>query len=207
MIIKGNLTTSSQLFPFPNAVDPVLRAQSFSLTDALGAGIEARYRFPESNVAIGISTDLIHTTATNPIAVSSGQDIPVNDGYEVVPVEITGYFIIPASGKTFGMFMGGGGGAYLGHRVYRIAGVGAAVSGQHAGYGIHVLGGVSYRFTPWFSLMAEMKFRDLQFTSTNSFAVSRVVYNGSVVPLPVGPLDSSVHTDGIVFQLGAAFTL
>ncbi len=207
LILKGDITTSSQLFLHPDAPDPILRAQSLNLTDLLGVGLEARYRFPESNVAIGLSSEYVRGTASDPILTNSGQSIPVDDGYQVIPLELTGYFIIPASGPTFGIFMGGGAGVYFGHRSYRIAGVEAAATAARAGFGIHVLGGVSYNVKDWLSLTAEMKFRDLQFTSTNAFSTSQVLYNSTLVPLPVAPFSSSVHTDGMVFQLGAAIVL
>jgi hypothetical protein len=53
-------------------------------------------------------------------------------------------------------------------------------------------------------MYAEMKFRDLQFSSTNIFNVAQTTYGGIAVPLPQGALKSRVHTDGIVFQLGAS---
>ena len=207
VILKGDLTTSSELFPHSDASDPVLRAESLSLTDSFGFGMEGRYRFPESNVAVGVSTDYLRTTTSNPLVANDGESIPVEDGYAVTSLEVTGYFIIPASGPTFGIFMGGGAGAYFGHRLYRIAGTEAATIDRQAGFGIHVLGGVSYKLAEWFSVLAEMKFRDLQFSSTNAFGVSQVMYNGSVVPLPTQSMEARVHTDGIIFQLGAAFGL
>jgi hypothetical protein len=91
---------------------------------------------------------------------------------------------------------------YFGRRQYTLAGVEAPVTGTRPGFGIHVLGGVSYHFTDWISLIGEMKFRDLQFHSTNTFQVSRIPYQGSFIAVSQTPFESSVQTDGIVFQLG-----
>jgi hypothetical protein len=121
-------------------------------------------------------------------------------------VEATAYFLIPVSGPIFGVYMGGGVGLYTGRRIYSIAGVDAGTTDYGQGFGIHVLGGFSFQFNNWFSLNAEMKFRDLQFNTTNAFSVSRIRYQSATVNVSQTPFESQVHTDGIVFQLGAAIS-
>ena len=200
--IKGNLTTGSQLFPNPDSPDDFQRAEYFSIEDFFGYGMELKYQIPETNLAIGFSTDYIRTATFQSIVRESV--IPVKDGYRVIPIELTGYFIIPVSGPTLGIYMGGGGGAYFGRRIYQIAGAEAQTTDQGHGFGIHVLGGISYRFTEWFSLCGEMKFRDLQFKTSNQFSQKQVLYHGSVVSLPQDPFAARVHTDGVIFQLGAS---
>jgi hypothetical protein len=199
---KGNLTTNSQLFPNPNSPDELQRAQFFSLKDIWGIGIEVRYRFPETDLALAISADYLRTTQGSSIRLSGNRRIPVEDGYRVVPVELTGYFLIPISGESFGVYMGGGGGAYFGRRIYRIGDVEAPSVDQGVGFGIHVLSGVSYRFSGMISVVAEMKFRDLQFSSVNQFSAPTIQYGSTVVPVSTEPFESRVHTDGIVFQVG-----
>lgn len=214
LVFRGNLTTGSQLFPMPNASDPFDRAQYLPINDILGVGIELRYRIPETNLAFGISAEYLRTTTDNntvsfyggpnsPIKVVGNSRIPVEDGYRVIPLEATGYFLIPISGPTFGVYMGGGAGAYFGHRIFRIAGTEAGATNSGVGFGIHVLGGMSFTFTDFFALSAEMKFRDLQFESTNAFSRATIHYGDSDVSVSTEPFDSRVHTDGIVFQLGA----
>ena len=202
VVVKGNLTTRTSLFLNPNAPDPVSRAQALDLVDFFGSGIEIKYLFPRSSLAVSISADYLRFKEPNPIRVSFRTEVPAEDGYVAVPVEATGYFIIPASGQTVKVFIGGGVGVYFGRRQYTLAGVEAPVTGTRPGFGIHVLGGVSYHFTDWISLIGEMKFRDLQFHSTNTFQVSRIPYQGSFIAVSQTPFESSVQTDGIVFQLG-----
>jgi hypothetical protein len=200
--LKGNLTTSSRLFTDPNSPDIVERSQYLALEDFFGYGVELRYQIPESNIALGLSADYVRAKSNRSITIVS-TPVPVEDGYRVVPVELTGYFLIPLSGPTFGVYMGGGVGAYFGSRVYKVGDTDAQTTSAENGYGIHVLGGLSYRFTGWFSLEAEMKFRDLQFKTSNQFSSSTVTYNGVVIP--VGQLDASIHTDGVIFQVGTVF--
>src|SRR5512140_3825448 len=204
--IIGNLTTSSQIYVDPKSSDPVERSRYVDLTDFFGFGVEVKYDIPDTRVGIGLSVERLHVRQSEPLLVSQSDVIPVEDGYDVVPVELTGYFTIPASGNTVAIFMGGGVGVYYGHRVYSTAGLDAPLVDSRPGFGIHVCTGVSFRFAGAFSVLAEMKFRDLQFESTNRFPVSRTTYQGSEVVLPAGSLDSNVHTDGITFQIGTTFS-
>jgi len=204
--VKANLTTSARLFPNPNASDAFARAQSVSFTDFLGYGAEVRYHIPGTTLAIGVSADYIVSRDSRTISASAQHQVPVEDGYRVIPVEMTGYFRIPITEGRFGIYMGGGLGAYFGEREYSVAGVAAATTATRTGFGIHVLGGVQYQFTEWLTLSAEMKFRDARFESTNSFAVPSVRYGDILVTLPPKPFESSIQTDGMVLQLGAAYS-
>ncbi len=202
ILVKGNLTTRTSLFPNMNSPDPMERAESLDFTDFLGSGVEITYLFPNASLAVGISADYLRFRESNAIPVSFRTQVPSEDGYVAVPVEATGYFIIPASGQTVKVFIGGGLGVYFGRREYSLAGVEAPVVATRPGFGIHVLAGVGYRLADWFELTGEMKFRDLQFHSTNAFPVSRVPFQGSLISVSQAPFESSVQTDGIVFQFG-----
>lgn len=203
--LKGSLTTASRVFTDPNSPDAFQRSQFFSLEDFFGYGVEVRYQLPETNIALGLSADYIETTIGHSIPLSTSKSVPVEDGYRVIPLEMTGYFIIPVSGQTFGVFMGGGVGGYFGKRLYKLGDTEAPTTEEGHGFGIHVLGGLSYRFTAWFSLNAEMKFRDLQFQTTNQFATSTALYKGMPITVSRAPSAARVHTDGVVFQLATVF--
>ncbi len=201
--LKGSLTTGSQLFPNPNSTSAFQRAEFFPLKRIWGYGVEVRYRFPETDLAIGVSADYLRITESQrPISGPNGKQAPVEDGYRVIPLEVTGYFIIPISGETIGIYMGGGAGTYFGRRIYRIGNTEAQTVDAGNGFGIHVLSGLSWRFTDFFSLNAEMKFRDLQFNSTNQFSSTPIMYGSFPVQVSTQPFESRVHTDGMIFQLG-----
>lgn len=207
VVFKANLTTSSQLFLTPDAVDIPLQAQSLTVSDFFGYAAELRYRIPETSISLGVSAEYIRAQRSTSIATQSRRVIPVEDGYTVIPVEFTGYFIIPLSGETFGIFMGGGGGLYFGSRTYRVGNTESISSSLNPGFGIHVLGGLSYRFFGPLEAMFEMKFRDVQFRAENTFSSSPIRFNDLVLNVGTAPFSSRIQTDGIVFQLGLAFTI
>jgi hypothetical protein len=123
-----------------------------------------------------------------------------------VPIDLTAFFIIPISGPSIQVFMGGGAGAYVGERIYSLAGVEAAPVDARTGFGIHVLGGASYRLSELLAITGEMKFRDLQFDATNAFTTPRIVHEGRVIEVSTEPFHSTIQTDGIVLHLGVSFS-
>ena len=203
IILKGNLTTSSLIYVSPDAVDPVAQGNTFDLTGAFGYGAEIRYRIPETSLALGLSADYIRSRGAGSL---NGTTIPTQDGYTAIPVEMTGYFIIPLSTESFGVYMGGGAGMYFGSRTYSLAGVEAAPVQNTPGFAIHVLGGISYRFLNSFQGLFEMKFRDLQFESVNAFNTRVIRYQDTIINVSTQPFKSRVETDGIIFQIGIAYT-
>ena len=207
IIANGTLTTSSQIYLFPDATDPVARSVYTDLTSFFGYGMEIRYHFPDTHVAVGVSADYSRATSQQPLSSSIPVDIPVADGYRALTIEGTGYFLIPFSGSGFGVFMGGGIGGYFGKRTYTLGDTEAPLVGWTPGFGIHVLAGVSVHFTERLSVLGEMKFRDLQFSSTNQFRSSPVIYQGTQIRVDRTPFNSNVHTDGITFQIGLGFSM
>ena len=207
LIARATYTTSSQIFPNPNSPDPVKRSLSFVVDGFPGGGVELRYRFPGTLLAVGASVEFQRATLATDLAVAFRNDIPVQDGYRAVPLELTGYFIIPFSTRAVQVFMGGGAGLYLGERLYELAGVTAPVVESSPGFGIHVVAGVGFALIDHLSLVGEMKFRDLQFTSINAFPSATIVYNGALINVGTTSFESRIHTDGIVFQLGASYTI
>jgi hypothetical protein len=198
--LKGTLTTSSQLFPNPDSPDPLERAEFVPLENQFGMGLEVRYAFPETRLAASLSAEYLEAS-------SSGMTeslIPFTDGYRVIPVELTAFFLIPISGPSLDVYMGGGIGAYIGERTYSLAGVDAPAVEHRTGVGIHVLGGVTVRLNEMFGVTGEMKFRDLQFDAANEFPVSRIYHDGRVIEVSTDAFSSQVHTDGVIFQLGLA---
>ncbi len=210
LILSGILSTGGELVPDPSSAGTLLRQTPPSLGTGFGYGAELRYRLPSSNIAIGLSLD--HSFAsvssmTRSSTASARQAYPVEDGYRAYAAEITGYFYIPVGGPSLSLFMGGGCGGYWGERVFRMAGVEAPATGSIPGFGIHVLGGAGYRVLPHTSVLFTMKFRELQFESTNAFAVSRISYGSSSIQVGTAPFSARVQANSVLFSLGLMISL
>lgn len=196
-----------EVLPDRASANPVLRAQTIPLDRGYGYGAELHYQFPSSSVAIGVSCDYSTSTTTSTITPNGFQSVPVEDGFRALAAEITGYFFIPVGGQSFGLFMGGGGGGYWGERIYRVGGVEAPVVDTQPGYGIHVLGGARYRFADHLSVMFMMKFRDLQFESTNAFPTSRIVYRNAALNVGTIPFSARIEANSVLFSLGLCLSI
>jgi hypothetical protein len=197
----GAFTTSSKLFPSANSADEFTRGQFLPLNDIFSFGIEFRREIKAIRVQIGLSVEYIATSEIINVP-DSLIAIPVKDGFQTVPVELTGYFVIPFSGDKIQLFMGAGVGAYPGVRSYDYAGTQAIVVGRTIGVGIHVVSGVEYVLNDILSLRGVLKFRDVQFESTNRFTQTTTQYNGNSITLSQDPLSSRINIDGMAATMG-----
>ena len=200
LAVTGSFTTSSKLFYNIDDPNEIARNQYLSLSNVLGVGIDIRRRIEESGLAVGISVEYISKLDDISESVSSTAIAAVKDGFVVVPIEATGYFTIPFSSERAQMYMGGGAGIYLGARHYQYSTDSARVIDQKPGYGIHILTGFCYRISPVIGLRSELKFRDVQFQSTNVFLPSYVS-----LPAPnYQPFSSRINIDGMTLTVGLA---
>ncbi len=200
----GTFTTSSKLFPHPNVSDDFTRGEFLPIDDFLSTGLEIRKEFRELRSQIGISVEYITSSKVIQAPVSS-TSVPVEDGFSVYPIELTGYFIIPFGGEAVHIFMGGGGGVYFGVRSYQYANASAIPVHRTIGAGIHVVTGAEYTINELISLRSMLKFRDVQFESENRFTATTTVYNGTAISLSQDPLESRVNIDGMAITVGIAF--
>lgn len=201
IFLSGNLTITSRLFFNIEAVDPVVRNQSLSIDNIFGVGLELRRAFPGTGLQIGISAEYLGKTQVSTTR-QLGVPIPIEDGFWAVPVEFNGYFVVPFSGPTFQLYIGGGGGVYFGERRYSIAGERSAILDKKPGVGIHVITGVQFALTDWLAVRSDLKFRDINFETVHRFEKASVEYNGRVVSLDQTPTRSRMNVDGMMLDAG-----
>jgi hypothetical protein len=198
--LKASLTTSSRLFYDIDTRDELGRTPYVELYDIFGIGIDVRQSIDDTRMQIGLSVEYL-TTREGRVARIGSSRIPVEDGFWVVPVELTGYFVIPFSSDTYRLYIGGGAGMYIGERIYSVAGERGDVVDSRHGFGIHVVTGFEYSPVTWFAVRSELKFRDLQFDSATRFSGSAVPYVGA------GPIRARVNVDGMLLDVGIVLQL
>jgi hypothetical protein len=202
LAVNGSITTSSRLFYHPFDPDEVTRNQSLPLDGVWGIGIDVR-RELGWNIRLGLNVELLRNEVEVKIPVNQKKVI-TSDGYIAVPVELTGYFSIPFSSENFKMYMGGGVGMYFGERRYTYAGVESKITERSPGVGIHVLSGFEFVLSSVLALRTELKFRDVQFESTNVFPIDATY--PPLTPLPEQtPFPSKISIDGIQFGAGIVY--
>ncbi len=199
--VTGSYTNSSRLYNKPDASDEISRNQYLSLDGIFGVGFDVRRTFSESRIEIGLAVEYLRKIE-NFSSRYGALSIPSQTGYWTLPIELSGYFIIPFSTVDLRLYIGGGAGVYIGQRTYSIAGQSAETISSKPGFGIHVVTGMEYNILPWFGIRSEVKFRDLQFESTHQFTSPSVVYQGVTVPLSQAPARSRVNVDGMLLDAG-----
>jgi hypothetical protein len=201
----GTFIGSSKLFHHPDDPDELVRSQFLPLNDIFSAGVDIRHVVEDLRIQIGVSAEYISKTDIISIPLSSSGSVPVRDGFTAIPVELSGYFFIPLGDEKIRFYMGGGGGAYFGTRRYSFAGAEAVPVERNIGFGIHVLSGAQYALGEAMVLRSELKFRDVQFETTNRFEQLSTTYVGRTILLDQTPLRSRVNIDGMTLTLGLVF--
>ena len=208
--INSVYNTSARIYLSPNSSDIILRNNSSLIEDIFDPSIDFRYRLSES-IIIGFNTEYMTATSVGPnLTVFLGNStvtINVEDGFQLIPLEFSGYYILPFSTEQFKFLMGGGVGYYIGSHIRKFGDVEVSNAERKAAYGIHVSISMDYLIRDFISVRGEMKFRDPQFTVKSKYSKRDVNYNGNIIRLAQDSFDSKINVDGVSFVLGLAFHL
>jgi len=206
--VYGFYTTSASIFLNPNASDIVLRNSSFDIEDIFNPGADIRFRVSEP-VILGLSVEYMNITETVPnLNVFLGGSIvtiEVEDGFKLIPIEFTAYYLLPFSTEGFKFLMGGGLGYYNGEFIRKVGEAEVTSVQEENAIGIHVSVSMDYIPINNVAVRFQMKFRDPQFTVTSHYSRTEVEYEGNVIILPEESFETKINVDGITFMLGAAF--
>lgn len=204
----GIYTTSAKIFLNPNSSDPQLRNNSFPISDVISPAFSLRYKLSKSMIIV-VGTEYMKTYATgaNLTLLSAGgtRTIKVDDGFIFIPVEAGVNYILPFSTQSFMFSMGGGVGYYFGKMTRNFGDVSVSSSTKKPAYGIFVNITMDYFFIDKMSLKAEMKFRDPQFTTVNTYSKNTVNYLGESLTLSNDSFESKINIDGVSFVIGIAY--
>lgn len=206
--LNGVYTTSSKIYLHPGSADETIRNNSFETGSFFNPSLEFRYRAFES-VIFELNIEYIKKEAAGSfITVYSGPrtvSVEVKDGFMVIPVEFSIYYLMPFSTGLFKMYFGGGAGYYFGSQIRKFGNAEVSNAGRKFAYGIQALVGTDFMLTDFLSVRGEMKFRDPQFTVTSKYSSTSVKYNSTVLTLPYNSFDSKINIDGLSFILGVAY--
>lgn len=200
-----NYTTTSKLYLQPDSPDLILRGVNQTLDDIYSYSIDVRYQVSES-IILGIGSELIKKTFDNSINLG-GIRASMNDGYKMIPIELSAYYLIPFSTERFKFYMGGGFGLYIGEQIRELGDVSISNESKKIGYGIQVSVGMDYLVNQFLSVRGQMRFRDPEFEMESKYSDTTVNYNGKTYILPVEKFTSKVNINGITFVIGTVINL
>lgn len=200
--LNYNYTTTSRLYLQPNSSDPFLRNLYNELEDIYSISAEFRFEILE-DLLLGLGGEFITKTFPNQNFNLGGRRIEIKDGFSVIPVELSIYYLLPFSTQRFKFFMGGGGGIYFGKHIREFGDVFFENEKSQIGYGIHVGVGMEYFIQDYFSIRGQMRFRDPEFKMKSRYSNSIVNYNGNTYLISADSYNSKGNLDGVTFTLGA----
>lgn len=208
--INGVYTTTAQIFLNPNSSDPVIRNTSFELTDIFDPAIDIRYRITDE-IILGLGTEYMKATAGGGnLTIISGnltENIEITDGFLLIPIEFSGYYILPFSTERFKFLMGGGAAYYYGKHIREFGNAGISTVKRDIAYGIQVSISMDYLLSNDLTIHTEMKFRDPQFKLESAYDNQEINYNGNAIFIEQKTFNSKINVDGVTFILGVSFLL
>jgi outer membrane protein W len=203
-------TTSAEVFLNPNSSNPEVRNNSTTFEDIWSPALDIRYRFSKEFL-LGLNVEYISTTSVEPnLTAFIGSQVfifEVEDGFRVVPIELTAYYHFPFSTEDFKFMMGGGLGYYIGEFVRKFQDVDLEITQRKFSLGLHVSASMDYMIIENLAARFEMKFRNPQYTVTSKYSEPEVIYQGNVIELPENAFDTKVDIDGLTFILGFVLSI
>ena len=206
--LNYNYTTTARIFLNPNSPEEILRNNAFYMEDIYSPSADLRYRLTE-DLLIGLNVEYIRKVQTGPnltvLGTEGTQTIDVEDGFKVIPFELSVYYLLPFSTEKFKFMMGGGLAYYYGEQLRKFGNEEVSNLSRDFAYGIQAMVSSDYMITRFLSLRGEMKFRDPEFEVTSKYKYKRVNYYGSTIVLAQDTFQSKINIDGVTFTLGMAF--
>lgn len=201
-------TTNARIYLNPNSENSFERSSYFGLTDIINPGINFRYKVVE-NVLLDLNLEYMQKTATGnneKVITNTGlRYIKVEDGFKLIPVELSVYYLIPFSTEKFKFLMGGGVGYYYGSMIRKFGNAEVSNVERNSAYGIQVAVNVNYLLRENIAFKLEMKFRDPQLTVRSRYNNRQYEYNGTIVTVTRQEFDSKIDINGVAFVLGTVF--
>lgn len=200
--VNYSYNTVANIFLSPNAEEIVSRANKFEIEGIHSYSTELRYGIT-SQIILGISIEYMKDSG-------KGRNLPsdqflVRDGFELIPIEFSGYYFLPFSTENFKFFMGGGIGFYFGKRTREFGDIEFEDVDSEVGFSIQVNTGMDYMILDFLSVRGELRFRDPEFTITNKYSKDTVTYNGREYDVTTKNIDSNLNLAGITFRIGIVY--
>ncbi len=207
--VNAVYTTSAKIYLYPNSSDVVLRNTALPLQGIVNPGVYFKYKLSD-DIILGFNTEMMTKTDVGPnLTVFSGNKtvtINVTDGFMLVPLEFSIYYLLPLSLERYKFLMGGGAALYYGKHIRNFGDASVNSTETQLAYGIHVSVSMDYLLTNDIIIHGGMKFRDPQFTVKNTYTKQVVNYNGNLLDLSQNSFVSKINVDGVAFDLGIAYS-
>ena len=124
ILVSRSYTTTARIFPNPTALSSFARNEHTVVDGLTGFSAEVQIPIPISDFSVGVSVEYLSFIEEGVKTISLGgvpRDLPIRDGFILIPIELRGIISIPIQSETVRLTMAGGMGAYLADRVLEVA--------------------------------------------------------------------------------------
>ncbi|MGE5682476.1 MAG: OmpW family outer membrane protein [Bacillota bacterium] len=203
-----NYTTTAKMYLNPRSSDEILRNNSVPFEKIVSPSVDVRYNLTDELI-LGLSTEFMKETSMQPdLMVSTPRGtsyLVVEDGFKLIPIELSAHYLLPFSNDNFRLYMGGGVAYYIGEHIRKFGDVEVSNLRREFAYGIQFSVSSDYMINKYISLRGEMKFRDPEFEVTSRYNKQTVEYQNQRLNLSQSEFISKVNVDGITFSFGVGF--
>ncbi len=208
--VYGMYVSSAELQNNLGASVSFLRDASIELKGGYGYGAELTYNpninnfdviFYISSENLRVKDNELLLRFENDSATSS---VRFTEEYNMTPFEAGIKWNLPVSTERFKIYIGGGGGVYLGNRTRTIGPYKSSAISRKAGFSMNVLAGIEYFVQRNLSLDFEFKFREATFDTKDKFDVDYITIGENIYSMD-NPLYSRLLVDGTKLSVGIKY--
>lgn len=206
----GTYVSSSELLENPTSPNPFEREAATELKSGYGYGAEMNYAplLFESNVLLYLSAEYLKVNTDGLILrLSNGVNsnaIRFSEKFTLIPIEFGIKWLLPVSTDLFKLYIGGGGGIYLGDRIRTIQNLVSSNIKKKPGFSLNVLTGLEYYIARNLSANLELKFREASFDNESKYNTNTITVGGTQYSI-TNPFTTRFIIDGVRISAGLKY--
>ncbi|MEG8946566.1 hypothetical protein [Rosettibacter firmus] len=199
--VNFNYTNTSKFYLQPDSPDPVVRSSYNELNDIISLSTELSIQMLE-NLYAGFWIEYVEKNLVIKNYNLGQISLDINDGYKIIPFEITLYYLLPFSTEKFKFYMGGGAGFYFGKSNRNFENIYAVNDKINFDFGIQVSFTMDYIINSLIFLRTQMRFRDPNIELKSKYSDNSLIHNGRRYYIYPQTFTTKTNVDGISFCLG-----
>jgi opacity protein-like surface antigen len=205
--LYGTYISASELLENPKSANPFEKEATTRLNSGYGYGAELNYIPPvfESGLLFYLSVEYLKASSDELILrLSDGVNkasVNVKEKFTMIPVELGVKWLLPVSSDNFKIYIGGGGGLYLGDRTRTMQNLISTNIEKTPGFSLNILSGLEYYIARNLSANLELKFREASFDVASKFSSNFINVNGTQYSI-TNPFYTRFNVDGVRISAG-----
>lgn len=204
-----NYNSSAKVFLNPKSVDPYISNLYYTFDGFVSYAVEFKFNVWNNTIYIGLGTEYLKTSnllySVRGLFNNLPRTFQVDEGFQVLPVELITYYVFPFSKNWYNAYMGAGFGIYYGKYFRKIYDIISNSTLKRLDYGILINTGLDISLIENLSLKFEMKFRDPELEFKNDFPKTETIINGNRIQLFEKSFYTKINLDGLNLILGLNF--